>query len=124
MKNFLRTAAVSVPIRLGDAAHNAQVIASALDVLRQQGVQLALFPELCLTGATLGDLFFRPDVLIGGFHISKMACGDGLLSLGEVLSSYPTRYYTCHCTGTAQYEYMRNFMPRLTYLAGGDEIVI
>ena len=68
--------------------------------------------------------WFCPDVLLGGFHISKMACGDGLLSLGEVLSSHPTRYYTCHCTGAEQFAFLAQNMQHLHYLACGDVIGI
>ena len=67
---------------------------------------------------------FSPDVLVGGFHFSKLECDAALAEYAKILSRHDTDYYTCHCTGTAQYEYMRTFMPRLAYLAGGDEIVI
>ena len=38
----------------------------------------------------------------------------------EALASYPTEYYTCHCTGLQQYETMKEIMgSRLQYLAAG-----
>ena len=63
MKGYLRTAAVSLPVHLGDIAANETEIGIAMEALRMQGVQLAVFPELCLTGATLGDLLLQPMVL-------------------------------------------------------------
>ena len=68
--------------------------------------------------------WFRPDVLIGGFHVSKMDCGDDLAALARALSEQDTDYYTCHCTGEAQYAFMGKYMPRLRYLACGESITI
>ena len=59
---FLRAAAASVPVHLGDVERNEAEILSQIKCLTVQGVQLAVFPELCLTGATLGDLFFREEI--------------------------------------------------------------
>lgn len=67
---------------------------------------------------------FKPDVLIGGFHFMKMDPNDRLLSFAERLNAYNTRFYTCHCTGTAQYDYMKPHMERLSYLSAGDTIEI
>lgn len=68
--------------------------------------------------------WFEPDVLIGGFHVSKMTCGEELSALGEALAAHSTDYYTCHCTGEAQYAFMGKYMPRLRYLACGESITI
>ena len=40
----------------------------------------------------------------------------------DVLASYDTDYYTCHCTGVEQFEYMKRFMPRLNYLSTGGRV--
>lgn len=68
--------------------------------------------------------WFEPDVLVGGFHVSKMALGTELTALGEALAAHSTDYYTCHCTGEAQYAFMGKYMPRLRYLACGESITI
>jgi 7,8-dihydropterin-6-yl-methyl-4-(beta-D-ribofuranosyl)aminobenzene 5'-phosphate synthase len=68
--------------------------------------------------------WFSPDVLIGGFHVSKMALGEELTALARALSEHDTDYYTCHCTGDAPYRLMNRFMPRLRYLACGESIVV
>jgi 7,8-dihydropterin-6-yl-methyl-4-(beta-D-ribofuranosyl)aminobenzene 5'-phosphate synthase len=65
---------------------------------------------------------FLPDVLIGGFHFSKRPLNGELREAAESLGSLPITYYTCHCTGVAQFEFMRRYMPRLFYLAGGDSV--
>ena len=68
--------------------------------------------------------WFAPDVLIGGFHVSKMVLGEELAALGDALAAHGTDYYTCHCTGTEQYAFLRGQMPRLGYLAGGETVIL
>jgi 7,8-dihydropterin-6-yl-methyl-4-(beta-D-ribofuranosyl)aminobenzene 5'-phosphate synthase len=68
--------------------------------------------------------WFSPDVLVGGFHFSKLECNDTLREYAEALARHDTDYYTCHCTGLEQYEYMRRFIPRLSYLSGGNMIEV
>ncbi len=68
--------------------------------------------------------WFRPDVMVGGFHFSKLPTDDWLAGAAKRLAAYDTDYYTCHCTGREQYEFMKKQMPRLHYLACGDSIVI
>ncbi len=64
---------------------------------------------------------FRPDVLIGGFHFSKLPPDSlRLAEAARALSRLPCRYFTCHCTGTAQYAAMKEFLgDRLSCLAAG-----
>ena len=66
--------------------------------------------------------WFMPDVLVGGFHYSKLPCDSYLARAARTLAAYPCEYYTCHCTGTEQYEYMKRYMPRLHYLACGETV--
>lgn len=68
--------------------------------------------------------WFRPDVLVGGFHFSKLPLDDTLKVYAEYLGSYDTDYYTCHCTGTEQYSFMKEYIGRLNYLSAGESIII
>lgn len=68
--------------------------------------------------------WFHPDVLIGGFHLMKLPCGDLLRSYAVQFNTYPTAYYTCHCTGTEQFAFMRGTMQRLHYLSAGSILTI
>lgn len=68
--------------------------------------------------------WFKPDVLVGGFHYSKIEDCKELEEAAYILNSYNTTYYTCHCTGVKQYEFMKNFMPKLNYISCGDVLVI
>lgn len=68
--------------------------------------------------------WFSPDFLIGGFHFSSLPLDEKLVSYAEYLDSFPTEFYTCHCTGTSQYDFMKKHMKNLSYLSCGDSIVI
>lgn len=66
--------------------------------------------------------WFRPDVLIGGFHVSKMPLDRSMTALARALAAHNTDYYTCHCTGIEPYRFMRPVLPRLSYLACGESL--
>lgn len=43
--------------------------------------------------------------------------------IASELMNYPTRFVTCHCTGTVAYEVMKKIMgDRLTYVHSGESI--
>ena len=60
---MIRTMAAAPRVHLADPAKNAEEIAALLHTADAQGVQLCVFPELCLTGYTCGDLFLQPALL-------------------------------------------------------------
>ena len=68
--------------------------------------------------------WFEPDVLVGGFHYSKLELDKKLKEYAAVLASHKTDYYTCHCTGLEQYNFMKKYMPQLSYLSCGQSIVL
>lgn len=73
--------------------------------------------------------WFQPDILIGGFHFSKMDPeGDGRETLdhaARILSQYDCTYYTCHCTGLRQYDFLKQTLgDRLQYLSTGQYLEV
>ena len=60
---FLRVAVVSPELRVADVAFNTGKIIEAMVAAAKQGARLALFPELCITAYSCGDLFFQPLLL-------------------------------------------------------------
>lgn len=68
--------------------------------------------------------WFSPDILVGGFHFSKLPSDNILKSYAEILNSYPTEFYTCHCTGKEQFDFMSKFMIKLKYISTADTVVI
>jgi 7,8-dihydropterin-6-yl-methyl-4-(beta-D-ribofuranosyl)aminobenzene 5'-phosphate synthase len=68
--------------------------------------------------------WFHPDVLVGGFHFMKLPCDKRLKGYAEQLNRFDTEYYTCHCTGIAQYDFMQPLTKKLHYLSAGQTIKI
>lgn len=63
---FVKVAAASAEIRLADCNYNAQTLADvARCACQNDGVRVLVFPELCLTGATCGDLFYQSTLISG-----------------------------------------------------------
>lgn len=62
---FFRTAAATPVIRIADCQHNSTAIIELIRQAEQQKVGVVVFPELCITGYTCGDLF-RDSTLIEG----------------------------------------------------------
>ena len=72
--------------------------------------------------------WFKPDILIGGFHLKSLDTKNQsdiktLQNLGEKLTSYNTTFYTCHCTGESQFDVLKSVMKeKLFYIGTGDSL--
>lgn len=62
---FVRTAAAVPVLRVADCAYNRAAIAGAMNMAEKENVQVMVFPELCMTGYTCGDLFLQKTLLDG-----------------------------------------------------------
>lgn len=60
---FIKVAAVTPKIKVGDPVYNTGEICSRMEEAASSGAKIIVFPELCLTGATCGDLFHQ-DLLL------------------------------------------------------------
>lgn len=60
---FLKVAAVTPKIKVADPKYNAQAICEKLEEAYEHGAKIIVFPELCLTGYTCGDLFMQEILL-------------------------------------------------------------
>jgi len=69
---FLKVAAVTPLIEVADCRHNAENIAALMQEAADAGVKLAVFPELCLTGYTCGELFLQDTLLDGAMEALKL----------------------------------------------------
>ncbi|MCM1348875.1 MAG: NAD(+) synthase [Firmicutes bacterium] len=72
---FLRIASVSPLHRVADVEHNLSTILSLIKSLDEKGVEIALFPELAITGYTCADLFHN--------HTLLSAAADALQCIAE-----------------------------------------
>lgn len=68
--------------------------------------------------------WFKPDVLVGGFHFSKLPLDNTLKGYAKFLDSFDTEYYTCHCTGIEQFTFMKKYIEKLSYLSTGESITV
>ena len=60
---FIKCAAASPSIRVADCDYNVSEIISEIKSAYKQGVKFLVFPELCVTGYTIGDLVFQNTLL-------------------------------------------------------------
>lgn len=74
-QGFIKTAAVTPDIRVADAAYNTEQIIKGMKQAAENGAKVIVFPELCITGYTCGDLFAQ-DILL-------RAAKDGLKRIAE-----------------------------------------
>lgn len=69
--------------------------------------------------------YFRPDVLVGGFHFMKIEEEARLRRAAQRLMQYPAVYYTGHCTGEMQYAVLKEHMEdRLHRVCAGSVVEI
>lgn len=62
-QGFARVAAVTLPVRLADPAANAAAVLEQARACHDEHVAVAVFPELCLTGYSIDDLFLQDALL-------------------------------------------------------------
>ena len=62
-QGFARVAACTLPVVIADPASNAAAVVAQATECDAEGVALALFPELCLTGYAIDDLLLQEVVL-------------------------------------------------------------
>ena len=60
---FIKVAAVTPKIKVADVKYNAQIICEQLEEAYAHGAKIIVFPELCITGYTCGDLFLQGILL-------------------------------------------------------------
>ena len=60
---FARVAAWAIPVAIADPARNARMVMAAAREAHNDGVAVAVFPELCLTGYAVDDLVMQDVVL-------------------------------------------------------------
>lgn len=64
-EQFIKVGAATPQIRVADPAYNTSKIIEEMKRASHAGCKLVVFPELCLTGYTCGDLFLQDSLLQG-----------------------------------------------------------
>ncbi len=84
---------------------------------------------ISITDAYMEKYGSAPDLAISGFHLMKKTEYTEteiteIREIAETLRSYPTEFITCHCTGTAAYDVMKEIMKdKLNYVHSGERII-
>ena len=60
---FARVAACTIPVAIADPAANARTVVEQARACHDDGVAVAVFPELCLSGYAIDDLFLQQPLL-------------------------------------------------------------
>jgi NAD+ synthase (glutamine-hydrolysing) len=132
---FARVAACTIPVAIADPATNADAV---LDTARQcdaDGVAVAVFPELCLSGYAIDDLVMQDAVLdaVAAAVEAIVAASESLLPVLVVGAPlrHRNRLYNCavvihrgELLGVAPKSYLptyREFYERRWYAPGDDQ---
>ena len=132
---FARVAACTIPVSIADPATNAQAVLDTVRECDAEGVAVAVFPELCLTGYAIEDLVMQDAVL----DAVEEAVGTLVVASEELLPlivvgaplRHRNRIYNCavvihrgELLGVAPKSYLptyREFYERRWYAAGDDQ---
>lgn len=121
----------SVPLyrREADGTLRPDLFGHELFLLLREGERRVLFTGCAHSGLSRLLEWFEFDVLVGGFHLSKLDASlpegrDALDRVCRSLGEKGASYYTCHCTGTEQGEYLRARVPSVSLISTGDVLYL
>lgn len=60
---YIKVAAVTPKIRVADPVYNGELLREQMTETAGKGAKIIVFPELCITGYTCGDLFWQEELL-------------------------------------------------------------
>ncbi len=83
-QGFARVAACTVPVAIADPATNARTILEQAQACHEDGVVLALFPELSLCGYAIDDLLMQ-DTLLEGVVEAIATIAEGSVDLAPMI---------------------------------------
>jgi NAD+ synthase (glutamine-hydrolysing) len=117
---FIRVAAVAPQLKVADVDYNTEQITSLLPMFVKQGIQIAVFPELCTTGYTCGDLFYQPQLILKSYEALikiKDAAKDIIVIVGTPLIDEDKLY---NCAAVIGNNKILGIVPK-TYLPNRNE---
>ena len=134
-QGFARVAACTVPVALADPATNAERTLDQVRALHEQGVAVAVFPELGLTGYAVDDLFLQ-DTLLASVRTAIAGLVEASTDLLPVIVvgaplEHGNRLYNCavvihrgRILGVAPKSYLPNYREfyERRWFAPGDDL--
>ncbi len=96
---FIKIAAVSPAVTVGNVEKNCNEIINMLEKAKNQRVQIAVFPELSLCGYTCGDLFHQKTLIDACYNGIMKICEysktfNGYIAVGSPIK-YNGKLYNC-----------------------------
>ncbi|MDO4939702.1 MAG: NAD(+) synthase [Lachnospiraceae bacterium] len=82
---FIKVSAVTTPVKPADVDYNVAQIIDAMKKEFRKGTKIAVFPELCITGATCGDLYMQKTLLD--------AAQSGLVTIADASKGHDTLFF-------------------------------
>ena len=97
---FIKVAAATPKIRVADCEYNASEIIRLCREADALGVKILVFPELCVTGYTCGDLFLQTSLLKSAedclLRIAAESKGLDIVAAVGVPLVVRGKLYNCH----------------------------
>lgn len=98
---FIRAAAATPAIKTADCIYNTASIIECMEKAYKNNAELTVFPELCVTGYTCGDLFVQKALLsaaLDGVQRIKEASADmNMITVIGLPFEYDGNLYNCAC---------------------------
>jgi NAD+ synthase (glutamine-hydrolysing) len=134
-QGFARVAACTIPVALADPAANARTVLEVAGECHDEGVAVAIFPELCLSGYSAEDLFLQDTLLEAvqeavGTIVEASADLLPVIVVGAPLR-HNSRLYNCgvvikggRVLGVAPKSYLPNYFEfyEKRHFAAGDDL--
>jgi NAD+ synthase (glutamine-hydrolysing) len=97
--DFIKVAAACPKTRVGDVDYNIENILSCIDYAKKDGNKFIVFPELCITSYTCGDLFLQEYLITKALNgikeiLENTKDNDILIAVGAPLL-YGSALYNC-----------------------------
>ena len=84
-QGFVKVAAVTPKLKVADTVYNGKIIREYMRETWEPGAKVVVFPELCVTGYTCGDLFLQEKLL--------KSAAEELMELAACSSAYDAIYF-------------------------------
>ena len=134
-QGFARVAACTMPVALADPAANADTVVGLARECHADGVAVAVFPELCLSGYSIEDLLLQ-DTLLNAVHEAVASIVEASTDLLPVIVvgaplQHGTRLLNCavvikggQILGVAPKSYLPNYREfyERRHFAPGDDL--
>lgn len=96
---FVKVAAAAPALRIADPMYNAEKIGEIIKKCDDDGVKVLVLPELALTGATCGDLFYQNTLLRGTIlaleKLLELSIGADMLTFVGLPVEKDGKVYNC-----------------------------